>query len=112
MSVRFSVAVAGLLAVMSSGPAAAFASSVPTLPVGELRAGEKAVVRTVFVGSTVDSFEAEIVGVLPGGRAEGDMILAKATTPRVIQSGVAQGMSGSPVYVEGRLIGALSSGWS
>ncbi|MEO5880512.1 MAG: SpoIVB peptidase S55 domain-containing protein, partial [Candidatus Eisenbacteria bacterium] len=69
-------------------------------------------VRTVFVGATVDSFEAEIVGVLSGGKAEGDMIIARATTPRVVQSGVAQGMSGSPVYVGGKLIGALSSGWS
>jgi hypothetical protein len=53
-----------------------------------------------------------IVGVLKGGRAEGDLILAKATSERVIKTGVAQGMSGSPVYVDGRLIGALSSGWS
>src|SRR5580765_4235007 len=112
MSVRFSVAVAGLLEVMSSGPAAALASSVPTLPVDQLHAGEKAVVRLVFVVSLIDSFDAEIVCVLQGGRAEGDMILARATTESVIRSGVAQGMSGSPVYVDGRLVGALSSGWS
>jgi hypothetical protein len=70
------------------------------------------VVKTVFVGERVEQFDAEIVGVVKGGRAEGDVILAKATSERVVRSGVAQGMSGSPVYVEGRLIGALSSGWS
>jgi hypothetical protein len=70
------------------------------------------VVKTVFAGDRVEEFEAEIVGVLKGGRAEGDLILAKATSERVIKTGVAQGMSGSPVYVDGRLIGALSSGWS
>jgi len=112
MSVRFLAAVAGLMAVLSAGPAAAFASSVPTLPVDRLHPGDQAVVRTVFQGSAVDTFSAEIVGVLPGGRAEGDLILARATSERVIHSGVAQGMSGSPVYVGGQLIGALSSGWS
>src|SRR5262245_16367900 len=40
------------------------------------------------------------------------MILARATSPRVERTGVAAGMSGSPVYVDGKLIGALSSGWS
>jgi hypothetical protein len=86
--------------------------SVPTTPPSELRPGQKAVVRTVFAGDSAEAFEAEIVGVVPGGRAEGDLILARATSPRVERTGVAQGMSGSPVYVDGRLIGALSSGWA
>ena len=86
--------------------------SVPTAPVSSIRPGQKAVVRTVFAGDSVETFEAEILGVLPGGRSEGDMILARATSPRVEETGVAQGMSGSPVYVDGKLIGALSSGWT
>lgn len=94
------------------GGGAALGAPVPTLAPGDLHPGEKAVVRTVFQGTRVESFDAEIVGVLHGGRAEGDMILARATSPRVVESGVAQGMSGSPVYVDGKLIGALSSGWS
>ena len=87
-------------------------TSVPTAPVSAVRAGQKAIVRTVFAGDSVETFEAEILGVLPGGRSEGDMILARATSPRVERTGVAQGMSGSPVYVDGKLIGALSSGWT
>lgn len=92
--------------------ALAASSTVPTLPASALRVGQKAEVRTVFAGDSVETFTAEIVGVLPGGRAEGDLILARATSPRVERTGVAQGMSGSPVYVDGRLIGALSSGWA
>ena len=87
-------------------------TSVPTAPVSAVRPGQKAIVRTVFAGDSVETFDAEILGVLPGGRSEGDMILARATSPRVEQTGVAQGMSGSPVYVDGKLIGALSSGWT
>ena len=82
-----------------------------TLAADQLKPGQKATVRTVFEGSKVEEFEAEIVGVLKGGRAEGDLILGRAVSERVKKSGVAQGMSGSPVYVDGKLIGALSSGW-
>src|SRR5690349_9752492 len=107
-----------VLAAIAAGPRPLDAAARPAasasllLDPAELRAGEKAEVRTVFHGDSVETFEAEIVGVLPGGRTDGDLILARATSPRVVQSGVAQGMSGSPVYVGGRLVGALSSGWS
>jgi hypothetical protein len=99
------------LAVTLAAVAAA-ASPVPTLAPDRLTPGQKAVVKTVFQGDKIEEFEAEIVGVLKGGRSEGDLILARATSERVTKSGVAQGMSGSPVYVDGKLVGALSSGWS
>jgi hypothetical protein len=86
--------------------------AVPTLPADSVHAGQKAVVRTVFTGTRIESFDAEILGVLDIGRTEGRIILARATSERVVKCGVAQGMSGSPVYVGGRLIGALSSGWN
>jgi SpoIVB peptidase S55 len=106
-----------LLVLALAGPllpvaAAAANPVVPTLDVEGIHAGQKAVVKTVFEGDRVEEFDAEIVGVLHGGRVEGDMILARATSERVVRLGVAAGMSGSPVYVEGRLIGALSSGWN
>ncbi|MGH7724779.1 MAG: SpoIVB peptidase S55 domain-containing protein [Candidatus Eiseniibacteriota bacterium] len=81
------------------------------LPARELRPGQRAICRTVFQGRTVEDFELEIVGVLPGGRAEGDMILARATSDRLKHDGIAAGMSGSPVYVDGKLIGALAFSW-
>ena len=92
--------------VMAAVPA------VPTLPPAALVPGQRAVVRTVFQGDSIETFEATIVGVMPGGRAEGDLILGRALGPRLELTGIAQGMSGSPVYVDGKLIGALSSGWS
>ena len=101
-----------MLALLVPGIAAAASPAVPTLPPTALHAGQKAIVHTVFAGDSIETFEAEIVGVLPGGRAEGDLILARATGSRVEATGVAQGMSGSPVYVDGKLIGALSSGWA
>jgi hypothetical protein len=99
--------VAVALALLAAPPP----SPTPTMPPESLRPGQHAVVRTVFAGTRVESFDAEIVGILTGGRTEGTTIIARATTERVVKLGIAQGMSGSPVYVDGKLIGALSSSW-
>ena len=71
------------LAALVLGTVSAWAAAppgVPTAAPGELRAGQRAVVRTVFQGDSIEEFPAEIVGVLQGGRAEGDLILARATS--------------------------------
>ncbi len=89
------------------GPRAA----VPTLGPDDVRAGQRATVRTVFAGDSIETFDAEIVGLLRSGRVDGDLILAKPVDARAKHVGVAAGMSGSPVYVDGKLIGALAYGW-
>jgi hypothetical protein len=101
----------GALGVLLLAVPARAADRVATLPLAEVQPGQRAVVRTVFAGARVDTFAAEIVGVLHMGRAGGDMILARATSERVLRTGVAQGMSGSPIYVDGKLVGALSAGF-
>lgn len=106
-------ALLAILAPLLLLPAAAGAQTAPpTLGVEALQPGQKAVVRTVFQGERIETFDAEIVGVFHGGRVDGDMIVARATSERVIRSGIAQGMSGSPVFVDGKLIGALSGAWA
>src|SRR5690349_7735844 len=77
----------------------------------EIKPGMKATGRTVFTGRTIETFDLEIVGVVPGGKAEGDMILARAVGPRMEHDGIAAGMSGSPIYIDGRLAGALAFSW-
>ncbi len=112
MTSKPSATLALALGLLIARGASAATPSVPTLNPEDLHAGQKAVVRTVFSGETIEAFDAEILGVLKGGRSEGDVILARATSERVIRTGVAAGMSGSPVYVDGKLIGALSTGWA
>jgi hypothetical protein len=80
--------------------------------VDEIKPGQKATCRTVFEGRTIEEFELEVVGVVPGGKADGDMILARATGERLKHDGIAAGMSGSPIYIDGRLAGALAFSWS
>ena len=64
---------------------------------------------TVFQGTTPEPMQVEILGVLRGARGPGqDLILAKLHGAKPEYTGVVDGMSGSPVYIDGKLVGALS----
>lgn len=114
------VLAAALLAVATASPAAAASSDRqprPPLPAGcmpfdDIRPGMRAVGRTVFQGTTLDSFALEILGVVRDFTPGGGLILARASGDSVERVGIAQGMSGSPIFVDGKLIGALAYGWS
>src|SRR5688572_6898724 len=79
------------------------------MPVEEIRAGMVGTGRTVFQGSELQDFKVHILGVLRNVIGpKRDLILARLEGGPLAQTGVAQGMSGSPVYIDGRLIGAVS----
>ncbi len=78
-------------------------------PLAEVRRGMHGVAYTVFEGVTPEPMEVEILGVLKDAIGPGqDMILARLKGEKPEYTGVVAGMSGSPVYVDGRLVGALS----
>ncbi len=82
------------------------------MPVDELQAGQTGYGLTVFAGTEPDTFGVTILGVQRGARAGGDMIMVELSGQGLETSAVAQGMSGSPVYLDdGRLIGAVAFGW-
>ena len=79
------------------------------LPVSAIHAGMRGVARTVFDSDRVEEFGVEFLGVLKNAIGpQQDMILARLTGERVEFTGVVAGMSGSPVYVDGKLVGAVS----
>ena len=78
------------------------------MPLKDVRAGMKATGRTVFSGGTVETFQAEILGILENVGPRQSIILARLSGGPLEHTGVMQGMSGSPVYVEGKLIGAVA----
>lgn len=79
--------------------------------VADLRPGMKGYGLTVFKGIRPEKFEAEVVGVRHRVFPGGDMILCKLSSPYLKDIGVIAGMSGSPVYIDGKLIGAVGYGW-
>jgi hypothetical protein len=79
------------------------------MPVDEIRPGMVGIGKTVFQGTELREFKAHIIGVLRNVQGpKRDLILARLEGGPLAETGVAQGMSGSPVYVDGRLIGAVS----
>ncbi len=78
-------------------------------PLEDLRPGMKGTARTVFSGTEPEEFGVEILGVLPGfPGARQSAIIARLTGPNVAKTGVFGGMSGSPVYIDNRLVGAIA----
>lgn len=79
------------------------------MPVEDLRPGMKGVARTVFSGSAPQDFNIEIIGVLPGFTGpRHSTIIAKLSGANVDKTGVFAGMSGSPVFIDDRLVGAIA----
>ncbi|MGH9430525.1 MAG: SpoIVB peptidase S55 domain-containing protein [Terriglobia bacterium] len=78
-------------------------------PVSDVRPGMKAVGRTIFQGNKIEEFQVELVGVLKNVLApKHDVILARLSGANLAETGVVAGMSGSPVYVNGKLLGAVA----
>lgn len=79
------------------------------MPLGEVREGMKGTARTVFRGTEPEEFNVEIIGVIPGGIGpKQDLIVGRISGGPADRTGVFAGMSGSPVYVNGKLVGAIS----
>jgi len=102
----------GLFVVVCAG---VLALGADIIPLSEIRLGMTGYGLTVVAGTEISRFEVEVVDVLdePGDR--NDFIIIRAFGPAISRSGgVAQGMSGSPIYLDGRLAGALSraAAWS
>ncbi len=82
------------------------------MPVSEIRAGMKGYGLTVFRGTKIERFEVEILGVLPKLNMGQPLILVRLSGGPISERGayLIQGMSGSPIYVDGKLLGAFSMG--
>jgi hypothetical protein len=96
------------LLAMLAGLAPEAAAQTAILPLEEVRPGMIGEGRTAFSGEEVETFGVEIVGVLEGAMPGRSIVLANLSGGPLAHTGVMQGMSGSPVYVDGRLLGAVA----
>ena len=104
------VAIVMLCGSMFWGPSVYAAQErVDTIDVSELRPGMKGHGMTVFRGLEPESFDVEVIGIIRRGGQLGNMVLVRVSGAAVeAAGGVAEGMSGSPVYVGGKLAGAIA----
>lgn len=90
--------------------ALACASNVALMPIRDIKPGMQGIGKTVIAGDRIEEFNVEILGV-QGNEATGYSIFVRLYGDLIEKTGgVAQGMSGSPVYVDGRLVGAVAYG--
>lgn len=110
MKLRIATVLAALLATsLPAGNSTGLRAATSLMPIEEIRPGMVGVGRTVFEGTELKEFKVHIIGVLRNVQGpKRDLILARLEGGSLAQSGVAQGMSGSPVYINDRLIGAVS----
>lgn len=97
-----------LLLVFFLTAASLGAQETPTIALDQLVRGQKGYGLSVFAGKEVERFEVEVLGVLRGSSPGFDSLIARLSGKGLEQSGVVAGMSGSPVYFDGKLAGAVA----
>jgi hypothetical protein len=115
-SLLFVAALVGLLLPLPLGLHPAHADGVSNrpdiMPVSEIHPGMKGYGLTVFQGTKPERFDVEVIDVLKNFRPKQDLILVKTKHPRLEITKVVAGMSGSPIYLNDKMIGAYAYGWS
>lgn len=82
--------------------------SIPIMDYAEVTAGMEGFGITVLEGNKPDTFGVEIIGVRKGIAPGQDIILARLKGKKIEETGIISGMSGSPVYIDGKLLGAVA----
>lgn len=83
-----------------------------TLPLSQVKPGMKGRGKSVFQGAAIEEFDVEILGILANIQPKRNVILARLRGRGLETTGIIAGMSGSPVYIDGKLIGAIAYGFS
>ncbi|HUG51990.1 MAG TPA: SpoIVB peptidase S55 domain-containing protein, partial [Vicinamibacteria bacterium] len=93
-------------------PARAVERGIPAVfPLDQVKPGMTGIGRTVFAGTTIEEFKVEVIGVLENIGPKQSMIVARLEGGPLAKTGVIAGMSGSPVYIDGKLVGAVAYGF-
>jgi hypothetical protein len=99
------------LQFLPAGKAAAVPQNTACWRVEDLRRGMKGYGRTVMAGTKVETFQVDILGVLKNTSPGRDLVLARLSGLGLEKTGVIAGMSGSPVYIANKLVGAVAYAW-
>jgi hypothetical protein len=81
-------------------------------PLKDVHPGLRGVGRTIFQGNRIEEFQVEILGVIQNAGPKQSIVLARLSGGPLAEAGVIQGMSGSPVYIGGKLLGAVALGFA
>lgn len=110
------IALLALFMIMTAN--SAWSQAMDILRLKDIKVGMKGHGKTVVIGRKIETFEVEVLGILANNKVNenllinGKSILVKVSGDVIKRAGgIAAGMSGSPVYIDGKLLGGISSGW-
>lgn len=113
MSIIIRRCLAALVAVFLLLPFVKVQAAPEFMPVDQITKGMHGIAKTVVSGNKIEEFGVEILGVMKQKGPSGDLLLVRTYGDVIDRTGgIAQGMSGSPVYIEGKLVGAIAYGWA
>ncbi|MBU1109242.1 MAG: hypothetical protein KKB51_21365 [Candidatus Riflebacteria bacterium] len=108
-----------ILAFLLGNACSAFADNIEILKIKDVKVGMRGTGKTVIQGRHIESFDVEVLGILANNKVNENLLInGKSILVRVSgdvirrAGGIAAGMSGSPVYIDGKLMGGISSGWT
>jgi hypothetical protein len=105
---RRTLTATALLLLAAVTPARA---AYPIMPLSEVQPGMRCTALSVIRGTTISSFDVDIIDVVPGDEiADQPLLLVKVSGPAIDDTGIAEGFSGSPVVCDGRIAGAIAYG--
>lgn len=105
----FKIALCGSLLVMAAiSVSDSLGQSPAIMPVEEVQPGMIGVAKTVFTGTQIEEFQVEVLDIMKNFFPKRDVILVRLLGDDLEHMGVVAGMSGSPVYIDGRLVGAIA----
>ncbi len=110
--IRAGWALGGLVLLALATPTPASPKPENYWQVDDVRAGMKGHGRTVMKGTKIETFDAEVLGVLKNTSPGRDMVLCRLSGLNLEKTGVIAGMSGSPIYIDGKLLGAVAYAWA
>jgi len=100
-----------LLILFTTGTNLAFSQNI-FMPVSEIKPGMTGIGKTVFHGTQIETFQVDVIDIVKGEGSINHFILANLSGDKIEEGGgISAGTSGSPVYIDGRLIGAVSYAW-
>jgi hypothetical protein len=112
------ISLIGLTMFLSLLLNAGFAADIEIMRLSEIKIGMRGFGKTVVIGRKIENFDVEVLGILSNNKVNenvlinGNSILVKVSGEVIKKAGgIAAGMSGSPVYIDNRLVGGISAGW-
>jgi len=109
---RWTLLLLSLALAALTGPAARAQELPPIMPVSEVRPGMEGYGLSALEGAEPQRFPVKVLAVIDGWFPKGKIILIRFSGPIIDEAGIIAGMSGSPIYIDDKLVGALAYGWT